>query len=420
MRGHCLMSGREQGWKKVFKCVRERLMSLTEASVVLGISYRQCQRIYKRYVEAGSAGLIHRLIGRESNRAIDPGTREAILERYQSRYPDFGPTLASEKLALDGYKIGHETLRRWLIKQGLWHKRRKRPQHRTWRERKAHFGELAQMDGSIHKWFEDRADGDYCLMNMVDDARGITMSLFDYEETTACAMRLLWKWIERYGIPAALYTDCKNVYVPSEKSSLRAEQSGSEVVTQFGRACQKLGIRIITAHSAQAKGRVERSNGTYQDRLVKEMRLEGINDINSANQLLYGGFLDQLNKKFCVEPREKADFHRRALGYDLESIFCIEQERTITRDWIVRFENKYYQLRRQSKYGPASGRVLVRKYLSSELHFNYRGQDMDYEQLPQRPVAKQRQLVGTNKRKRRNTPALDHRWSSSWRRWKRA
>jgi hypothetical protein len=191
-------------------------------------------------------------------------------------------------------------------------------------------------------------------------------------------------------------------------------------VTQFGRACQKLGIRIITAHSAQAKGRVERSNGTYQDRLVKEMRLEGINDINSANQLLYGGFLDQLNKKFCIEPREKADFHRSALGYDLESIFCIEQERTITRDWIVRFENKYYQLRRQSKYGPASGRVLVRKYLSSELHFNYRGQDMDYEQLPQRPVAKQRQLVGTNKRKRRNTPALDHPWSSSWRRWKRA
>ena len=277
-----------------------------------------------------------------------------------------------------------------------------------------------QMDGSIHKWFEDRVSEYCCLMNMVDDATGITMSLFDYEETTACAMRLLWKWIERYGIPAALYTDRKNVYVPSEKSNLKAEQSGSEVVTQFGRACQKLGIRIITAHSAQAKGRVERSNGTYQDRLVKEMRLEGISDINSANELLYGGFLDQLNEKFCVEPREKADFHRSALGYDLESIFCIEQQRAITRDWIVRFENKYYQLKRQSKYGPASGKVLVRKYLNSELHFNYRGQDMDYDQLPERPVAKQRQLVGTNKRKRKSTPSLDHPWRSSWKRWKRA
>jgi transposase len=144
------MSGKEQGWKKVFKCVRERLMSLREASVVLGISYRQCQRIYKRYVEAGSPGLIHRLIGRESNRAINPGPREAILERYKQRCPDFGPTLAAEKLSLDGYKrIDHGTLRQWLVKEGLWHKRRKRSGHRTWRQRRAHFRELVQMDGVV-------------------------------------------------------------------------------------------------------------------------------------------------------------------------------------------------------------------------------------------------------------------------------
>ncbi|MGH9922998.1 MAG: ISNCY family transposase [Nitrososphaerales archaeon] len=393
-------------------------MSLREAALVLSISYRQCQRKYKRYGDEGSSGIIHRLIGRASNRGIDPELKRVILDRYQRRYPDFGPTLASEKLALDGYKIDPETLRQWLIKESLWHKRRKRPRHRTWRQRRAHFGELVQMDGSIHRWFEDRAEG-CCLMNMVDDATGMTMSLLDHEETTAAAMVLLWKWIEGYGIPAALYTDHKNVYIPSEKSSLKAQESGNEVLTQFGRACQKLGIRIITAHSPQAKGRVERSNGTYQDRLVKEMRLEEINDINSANQLLYGGFLDQLNKKFCIEPREKADFHRSALGYDPESIFCIEQERAITRDWIVRFENKYYQLRKQSKYRPASGKVLVRKYLNSELHFNYRGQDMDYEQLPQRPVPIQKHSE-VKKRKKKHTPALDHAWRSSWKREKRA
>jgi hypothetical protein len=341
------------------------------------------------------------------------------LERYKQRYPDFGPTLASEKLNLDGYKrVDHETLRLWLVKEGLWQKRRKRSGHRTWRQRRAHFGELVQMDGSIHRWFEGRADGDYCLMNMVDDATGVTMSLFDKEETTACAMMLLWEWIECYGIPAALYTDHKNVYVPSEKSNLRAQERGTVVLTQFGRACQKLGIRIITASSPQAKGRVERSNGTYQDRLVKELRLAGISDINSANKLLHGGFIDQLNQKFSVEPRERADFHRTALGYDLESIFCIEQERAITRDWIVRFENNYYQLKRQSKYGPASGKVLVRKYLNSELHFNYRGQDMNYQQLPQRPAPVQRQS-GT-KKKKKYTPALDHPWRCSCKNRKRA
>lgn len=417
MKGHFLISLKERDCKKVLERVKRKQMSLKEASVVLHMSYRQCQRIYKRYVDEENSGLIHRLVGKPSNRAIELEVKRAILERYQQRYCDFGPTLASEKLDLDGYKVDHETLRQWLIKESLWYKRRKRPRHRTWRERKAHFGELVQMDGSIHLWFEGRAEG-CCLMNMVDDATGMTMSLFDHEETTAAAMVLLWKWIERYGIPAALYTDCKNVYIPSEKSNLKAQQSGKEVVTQFGRACQKLGIRIITAHSPQAKGRVERSNGTYQDRLVKELRLEGINDINSANELLHGRFLDHLNEKFCVQPREKADFHRTPLGYDLESIFCIEQERAITRDWIVRFDNKYYKLKRQSNYRPGSGKVLIRKYLSSELHFNYRGQDLDYEQLPERPVPIEK-LSGMKKRKKRHTPALDHPWRSSWKKWKR-
>lgn len=407
-------SQKQGGCISVLERVKKKQISLKEAALILQMSYRQCQRIYRRYGEEGNRGLIHRLIGRGSNRRIGSAIKGVVLERYKQRYPDFGPTLASEKLALDGYEINHETLRQWLIREGLWHKRHKRTGHKSWRERKAHFGELVQMDGSIHKWFEDRVAGDYCcLMNMVDDATGITMSLFDYEETTACAMRLLWRWIERWGVPTALYTDGKNVYVPSHNLSLRAEEKGKEVVTQFGRACQKLGIRIITAHSPQAKGRVERSNGTYQDRLVKEMRLEGINDINSANQLLYRGFLEQLNEKFSVEPREKADFHKSALGYNLESIFCIEEHRTITRDWVVRFENKYYQLKRQSKYTPTSGEVLVRRYLNSELHFNYRGQDIEYEQLPERPLSLQSQPAA-KKRKNRPIPSLDHPWRSSW------
>jgi transposase len=150
MKWHFLMRQEQRDRIDVLKSVRKKVMRLKEAAVVLGISYRQCQRIYKRYVEAGSPGLIHRLIGRESNRAINPGPREAILERYKQRCPDFGPTLAAEKLSLDGYKrIDHGTLRQWLVKEGLWHKRRKRSGHRTWRQRRAHFRELVQMDGVV-------------------------------------------------------------------------------------------------------------------------------------------------------------------------------------------------------------------------------------------------------------------------------
>lgn len=250
-------------------------------------------------------------------------------------------------------------------------------------------------------------------MNMVDDATGVTLSLLDEQETTDAAMTLLWKWIETFGIPAALYTDRKNVYVPDEKSVLRAAWEGEEKVTQFGRACKQLGIRIIKAHSPQAKGRVERSNQTYQDRLVKELRLAGICDLASANEFLYGGFLQKLNSKFAVEAREQEDFHRQAVGLDLAAIFCIEEERSLSADWIVRFDNGFYQLKRQSPYEPARGKVWVRKYLNAELHFNYRGEDMAYEKLAERPVriSKSRK---PNPPKREYKPSPDHPWRKSW------
>jgi hypothetical protein len=228
------------------------------------------------------------------------------------------------------------------------------------------------MDGSFHHWFEDRGP-ECCLMNMVDDATSVALSLLAEAETIEAAMTLLWKWITTFGIPAALYPDRKNLYVPAEKAALEAELEGEELLTHFGRACKKLGIEMIKAYSPPAKGRVERSNGTYQDRLVKELRLAGISEIEAANEFLYAGFLEQLNEKFAVAPREESDFHRSAPGYDLAAIFCREEERALSRDWIVRFENHYYQLKPQSQYQPAKGKVWVRKYLNGELHFNYRG-----------------------------------------------
>ena len=387
-------------------------ISLKEAALILELSYPQAKRSFSRFKTQGEAGLAHQLRGKVSNRAFDLDTKQAILDLYKQRYSDFGPERAAEKLLKSGYEISHETLRLWLIEEKLWEKHRKRSLHRSFRQRRAHFGELVQMDGSFHLWLEDRGAFS-CLMNMVDDATGVTLSLMSEEETTEAALTLLWKWINTFGIPAALYTDRKNVYVPSEKTAHRASLEGEEVRTQFGRACEKLGITIIKAHSPQAKGRVERSNQTYQDRLVKEMRLAGISDIARANEFLYGGFLEELNSKFAVEAREEADFHRSSVGLDLAAIFCREEERSVTRDWIVRFEGDFYQLRRQSKYEPARGKVMVRRYLNGELHFNYRGEDIAYEKLPQRPVRISKSLA-VKKAKREYKPSPDHPWRKSW------
>lgn len=210
----------------------------------------------------------------------------------------------------------------------------------------------------------------------------------------------------------------RNVYVIDEKTREKAADSGEEVFTQFGRACRQLGIKIITAHSPEAKGRVERNHGIYQDRLVKELRLAESNTIAAANQFLQNGFCEQLNEKFAVTPRSAVDFHRSPKGYDLASIFCIEEERTLTNDGVVRFENQYYQLQPLRKAPLPKGKVLARRYLNGELHFCYGDRDLVYTLLPERPKRKTVVKIKSKRRRAANTivkpyvPPLDHQWRS--------
>ena len=411
------MSAKERERLKIFARVKGGELQQKEAAALCELEYRYLRRLYQRYRKQGDRGLVHQGRGRPSNRAKTAEFKAAVLARYQERYPDFGPTLAAEKLALDGHEVEHETLRGWLMKAGLWQKRRKRARHRSWRERRAHFGELVQMDGSHHKWFEERASK-CCLMNMVDDAQGITQSWLAEEETIFAAMKVLWQWIDLYGIPQSLYTDKKNVYVVDEKTREKAADSGEEVFTQFGRACQQLGIKIITAHSPEAKGRVERNHGTYQDRLVKEFRLAEISTIDAGNQFLHQGYCAELNQRFAVAPRSAVDFHRAAKGYDLASIFCIEEERTLSADWIVRFENQFYQLQPPRKTAVGKGKVQVRRYLNDDLHFSHAGRELVYTLLPERPKSK---TVNKKKNKKRSggttlieqyVPPSNHVWRS--------
>ncbi len=411
------MSAKERERLKIFARVKRGELQQKEAAALCQLEYRYLRRLYQRYCEQGDRGLVHQGRGRPSNRGRPAAFKAAVLARYQERYPDFGPTLAAEKLALEGWVVDHDTLRGWLMKAGLWQKRRKRAKHRSWRERRAHFGELVQMDGSHHRWFEERA-AKCCLMNMVDDAQGTTESSLDEEETIFAAMRVLWQWIDHYGIPQSLYTDKKNVYVVDEKTREKAADSGEEVLTQFGRACRQLGIKIITAHSPEAKGRVERNHGTYQDRLVKELRLAGISTIAAGNEFLQQGYCAELNQKFAVAPRSAVDFHRSAKGYDLASIFCIEEERTLSADWIVRFENQFYQLQPPRKTQVAKGKVRVRRYLNGELHFCHAERNLAYTLLPERPKAKTAIKVKSKNRRRALTimeqyvPPTNHAWRS--------
>jgi transposase len=413
-KGTLQMSRKERETLVVMERVKAKEMKLVEAAEVLGISYRQCRRRHRRYEEEGAAGLLHGLRGRSSNRGLSEEVRAAIAGLYRDKYDDFGPVLFTEKLlSAHEIRVDHETVRRVLIKEGLWRVTRKRKKaHRGWRERRAHFGEMIQMDGSHHHWFEERGESG-CLMVMIDDATGERMSLMAREETTDAAMRLLWMWIERYGVPQSLYTDKKNVFVPCEKDEEKARLEGREALTQFGRACSRLGIRIIRAHSPQAKGRVERSNAVYQDRFVKELRLEGISSIEEANDLLAGGFDRDLNNGFAIEPREKADYHRAASPYDLQTVFCIEQERTLSVNWTISFENRVYRIGNGlNNYSPASRKVQVRRYLDGKLHMFYRGNEVTFEEFD--PKKKKTQEKKPYQGTTRQPPGGDHPWRNTW------
>lgn len=412
MNGLLSMSMKERWRLREFSRVEKGELKLVDAARILELSYRQCLRVWARYKTAGAAGLVHRGRGKPSNRGAPTKLRRRVLARYEKRYWDFGPTLAAEKLAAEGLVVDHETLRRWLISEGKWKRQRKRSQHRSWRERKAHFGEMVQMDGSPHRWFEERGEAS-CLMDMVDDATGTREAVFEEAETTAGAMRLLWKWIDRYGIPKAIYVDKKSIFAVDKKSRERAQDEGRELITQFGLVCRKLGIRIITANSPEAKGRVERQHRIYQDRLVKELRLQKINTNDAANRLLEECFIEDLNRKFTVEPAASVDYHRSASDIDLASIFCFEHKRSVTTDWIVRFENRFFQLEPTRKRDTGRGTVLVQRRLDGSLHFQFRGQYLSYSELPERPPAKE-----TKKKKRRPAetimeryvPTVDHPW----------
>jgi len=379
------MSQKERARLGIMKQVKGQLLSLAAAGKLLRLSYRQAKRVWRRYQDKGDKGLTHRGRGRVGNRRKAAKLRERILARYQERYPDFGPTLAAEHLSREGLTVDHETLRQWLLAKGWWTIKRRRQKHRQWRERKACFGELVQMDGSHHDWFEGRRER-AVLMVMIDDATNRTYAQFSEQETTRAAYDTFEGYVRRHKLPLGLYVDRDSIYRTDREPTVAEQLAGQEPLTQFGRAMKGLGVAIDLASSPQAKGRVERRNGLLQDRLVKELRLAGISDLERANRFLEGTFLPELNRRFWVKPAQEADAHRAA-PRNLAELLNWEEERVVQRDWTVAWEGRWFQIESGHEALCLAGRsVIVRQLRDGTVHLVRAGQKLKCRELAQRPV----------------------------------
>jgi transposase len=384
------MSAQELRRVEVLGRVKAQALSLQGAATLMGLSYRQTKRLWRRFRRRGARGLQHRSAGRRSNREVRTATRRRALALIRQKYGGtvetrFGPTLAAEHLASeDDVHVDHETLRRWMLAAGLWSRTRKRSPYRQRRERKAHFGELVQLDGSFHAWYEDRGPA-HCLITMVDDATSQSTGRFSAEETIWAAVAVLRAWLMQFGVPHALYTDWKNVYV---RAGTEAEIAGGLVpLTQFGRMCAALGIRIIAASSPQAKGRVERNHGTHQDRLVKKLRRVGVADDVAANQFLERTYWPAHNARFTQPAAAPDDFHRACPSTRaLDQIFRLEETRVIGQDWVVRYHNRALQVQRQSGHAPARSTVTVCEWADGRIAMEYRGESIRWTEIIGRPL----------------------------------
>lgn len=338
------MSSKELRRLAIINKVIDRSMTALKASEVLELSYRQTKRLVRRVRIDKERGIIHRLRGRPGNRRISASIRGKVIELYERKYWDFGPTFASEKLnEIDNINVCPETLRLWLLSESKRVWQRKRKKSRNWRPRKEYFGEMVQLDGSAHDWLEGRGPS-MVLMGFIDDATGrVFCKFYDYEGTIP-AMDSFKGYISQYGIPQSVYLDRHTTYKSTKKQSIEEQLRGERSMSQFERAMNDLGVLVIHAFSPQAKGRVERLFKTFQDRLIKEMRLRGIQSKESAN-LFLEEYLPVFNSKFSVQPVQKGNLHRQSPGdHVLSDILSIKSERRISNDGVVRYNNRHFQL----------------------------------------------------------------------------
>lgn len=409
------MTREEVNRASVLDQVIAKTLSQVGASIKLGITDRHLRRVLKHYEKIGAKALIHGLRGKRSNRKTPQEKLDKAIALIKEKYWDFGPTFAAEKLEENhSIIIDHDVLRKEMDRIELRKIKQRKQKHRKWRERKHYFGEMAQFDGSHHAWFELRGKI-CCLLGSKDDATGTLYAHFSEHEDIKGVFTFWIEYIKLYGKPKSIYLDNGSVYKVNRKTVF----DDPEVLTQFERACEELGIEVIHAKSPQAKGRIENGWGTLQDRLVKELRLQDINDIDSANKYLKEEFLPKYNQKFNVPAKEKGNLHTTLnANENLDQIFTIRNERLINNDFTVRFKNKWFQLdEKQPKTILQKSKAIIEEYLNGELRIRQNDKYLNFKEINKQDLEtlrKQRKdekvYVLTSNPRTGHKPSDNHPW----------
>lgn len=388
----------------IHKVINDELTQ-AKASSVLNICTRQIRRIRDKVKKEGDEAIVHRSRGKPSHNAKPGKIKNMVLKLCKTRYEGFNPTFASEKLfEIDKIRISDETLRLWFIENNIEYKTRKARKHRKWRERKHHFGEMVQVDGSHHDWFEGR--GPKCVFMLhIDDATSKRYARFYEYEGTLPFMDSFKRYAKRYGLPHTIYIDKHSTYKSTGKPSIEDQLNDREPLTQVGRALEELGVDVIFADSPQAKGRVERNFETFQDRLIKEMRLQKIRTIPQANTFLRH-YLPAFDKRFSVEPIEGADLHRPLPeGIDLDAILCIKKDHPIRNDFTVVHDKKLYQILERTN----AKKITVEERINGRMLITYKSKPLRYKEITQRPKKKEKpKYIFTIVKKERYRPPMSH------------
>lgn len=411
------MSLKEVDRLKILERVKSKKITQVKAAEEIGISKRQMIRIYKTFQQQGISGIVSRKRGKPSNRKMSEQVREAVLKTIQTKYSDFGPTLAHEKLTgLEHFKIGLESVRQLMIRGGLWKKKtRKQIKPHQMRTRRSQRGELVQIDGSPHDWFEGRAPK-CCLLLAVDDATSEVMAgFFIQTESLEGYFNLMQSYLNGHGRPMALYSDKHGIFRVNAKEA----QSGSGE-TQFARVCRELDIELICANTPQAKGRIERMNLTFQDCLIKEMRLLGISDMKAANAFL-PSFIRQMNTKFAVSAASPVDAHRKELPTQaqLDLIFSTQSIRKLSKSLELQYHNESYQVQvKTASYAMRGATVLVADR-NDEITLLYKGRKLDYKKFnkhnqPQEIISSKAINDHFDRRTLGNKPKDSHPWKKHY------
>lgn len=407
------MSQKELSRYEVIKDLIIGKINGTEAAGKIRLSVRQTKRLKNKVKKSGARGLIHSNRGRQSNRKIDEKIIRQAKDFLRKNYSDFGPTFAAEKLEENHQiKLSAEKVRQIMTSEKLWKPkpRKKNKEHRYWRERKEHFGEMEQFDGSYHDWFEGRAS-EPCLLASIDDATGkITKAQFTSDEGVIPVFSFWQSYVKKHGKPLKIYLDKHSTYKINTKHLL----DDPDALTQFERAMEDLDIEVIHAHSCQAKGRVERLFGTLQDRLIKELRLANISGVKEANKFLKEFFIPKFNTRFAVVPQSQVNFHKALTKREkenLDKIFSRQDTRVVNNDFTLSYESKWYQL---DKSQPAlvcrKDRVELEKRLDGKIFINLRGKYLNFKELPERPKKVKMKVNFLTKAEPDWKPPIDHPW----------